>query len=159
MAVQSRDEAPPGVRRNPAALVSRWRLARQQTVAERLIAFALLAVSFVGVLLFGGGGVAQWLAVAPNWIGVGSAFVVQCLCTWVQWTFADLRWRSPWWLLAFGISSAGTLLGFWPLIYDPLINLLQWAQIPATTAPYFAGAILITGAGLLDYLPEQILTD
>jgi hypothetical protein len=142
-----------------AALFSRKQLARQQTATERFIAFLLLLVSFVGILVFGGGGTAQWLKLQPNVIGTAAALVVQLACTRVQWVFAAQRWRSPWWLLAFGVSTAGTLAGFWPLAHPWLVGALQWAQVPEATAPYIAGGLLIVGAALLDYLPEQILTD
>jgi hypothetical protein len=57
------------------------------------------------------------------------------------------------------VSSSGTLLGFWPLTHSPLSAALQWAQVPAASAPWLAGGLLVIAAGLLDYMPEQILTD
>jgi hypothetical protein len=138
MAVTSRNPEPDDEDRRPRgpALFSRKKLARQQTTTERLIAFALLAVSWIGVLIFGGGGIDNWLARTPVWAGFAAALVIQAICTRVQWVYAADRWRSPW-----------------------LMGVLQSAQMPAPTAPYFAGAVLIFAAGLLDYLPEQILTD
>jgi hypothetical protein len=154
--VRSRDtdETPRG-----PALFSRRELAKQQTATERFVALLLLLVSFVGIVLFGGGGVARWLALTPNLIGGASALAIQVVCTRVQWVYAAQRWHSPWWLAAFAVSASGTLLGFWPLTHAPVTVVLQWAQVPAATAPWFAGALLVIGAGLLDYLPEQILTD
>jgi hypothetical protein len=141
------------------ALFSRRQLARHQTATERFVAFALLALSWVGILIFGGGGIDAWVALAPVWAGFAAAAAVQGVCTRVQWVYAAARWRSPWWLLSFGVSTTGTLLGFWPLAHPWLSGVLQSAQVPADTAPYFAGAALIFLAGMLDYLPEQILTD
>jgi hypothetical protein len=160
MAVTSRNPDPDDDRRpRGPALFSRKKLARQQTTTERLIAFALLAVSWIGVLIFGGGGIDNWLARAPIVAGFIAALIIQGICTRVQWVYAADRWRSPWWLLSFGVSSAGTLAGFWPLAHPWLIGVLQSAQVPPQTAPYFAGFVLVFAAGLLDYLPEQILTD
>ena len=79
----------------------------------------------------------------PNAIGAASGFAVQCVCTRVQWIYASRRWGSSWWLIAF-ISIVGAL---------------EWARVPAATAPYIAGGPLVIDAGLLDYLPEQFLTD
>lgn len=160
MTVRARDQAhddEPAPR--GAAIFSRRQLARQQTATERFVAFVLLLVSFAGVIIFGGGGAAAWLALTPNAIGAVTAFVVQCVCTRVQWVYALQRWRSPGWLVAFGVSTAGTLLGFWPLAHPWLVGLLQLAQLPELSAQIVAGLLLIIGAGLLDYLPEQILTD
>jgi hypothetical protein len=141
------------------ALFSRKQLARQQTATERFVAFALLAVSWAGVLIFGGGGADAWLARSPLWAGFAAALVTQAICTRVQWVYATQRWRSPWWLVSFGISTTGTLLGFWPLVHPWVTGVLQSAQVPAATAPAFAGAILVFAAAALDYMPEQILTD
>jgi hypothetical protein len=148
----------PQTPRGPA-LFSRKQLARQQTATERLIAFVLLAFSWLGVLIFGGGGLDNWLARSPLWAGFAAALVTQAICTRVQWVYAAQRWRSPWWLISFGISTIGTLLGFWPLLHPWVTGVLQLAKVPAATAPIFAGVALILGAGLLDYLPEQILTE
>jgi hypothetical protein len=161
VAVRSHTPEPDDDDRRPRgpALFSRKRLARRQTTTERVIAFALLAVSWAGILIFGGGGIDSWLALTPIWAGFAAAVIVQGVCTWVQWTYAADRWRSPWWLLSFGLSTSGTLAGFWALAHPWLARVLQSAQVPPDTAPYFAGAMLVFFAGLLDYLPEQILTD
>lgn len=154
MSVQSRDERKPR-----AALFSRHGLAERQKGTERLIGIFLLVLSFAGGLIFGGGGVDTWLQLAPNLVGVGSSLAVQFLCTRVQWIYSLQRWRSPYWLIAFGISTGLSLLGFWPLLHGPLTGVLQDIDVPNWSAPYIAGVILVIGAGLLDYLPEQILTD
>lgn len=162
MSVQSRNYDPNEEReraRRGTALFSRTALARSQTTTERFVAFLFLALSFIGAVLFGGGGVEAWLQLAPNWVGAGAAFVGQIVCTRIQWTYAARRWRSLWWLLAFAVSTAGTLAGFWPLAHQPVVGVLTWAQVPAPTAVSLAGGLLVIGAGLLDYLPEQILTD
>jgi hypothetical protein len=151
-------EPEPEKPRGPA-IFSRKQLARQQTATERFVAFALLAVSWAGVLIFGGGGADAWLARSPLWAGFAAAFVTQAICTRVQWVYAAQRWHSPWWLISFGLSTTGTLLGFWPLVHPWVTGVLQSAQVPAQTAPAFAGALLVLAAGALDYLPEQILTD
>lgn len=165
------------LRQNPAAIFRRADLATQQSSTERLVAFFLLFLSFIGIMLFGSGGLGAWAALVGaigaalagqqvNWaaatpliVGTLSAAAVQVLCTRIQWIYANLRWYSPWWLIAFVISTGGTLLGFWPLVHQPVTAALQWAQVPADTAPWLAGAILCLAAGLLDFLPEQILTD
>jgi hypothetical protein len=153
-----RTQEEPEKPRGPA-LFSRKQLARQQTVTERFVAFALLAVSWVGALIFGGGGIGAWLAREPLWAGFAAAIVVQAICTRVQWVYAVQRWGSPWWLVAFAVSTGGTLAGFWPLTHPWLSGMLQSLQVPAQTAPAFAGGLLVLAAGLLDYLPEQILTE
>jgi len=158
MSVRQRDLSQDAEQARGAALFSRNALARQQTATERFVAFLLLLVSFIGIILFGGGGAGQWLQFAPSWAGAVSALVVQVVCTRVQWVYAAARWHSPWWLIAFGVSTIGTLLGFWPLAHPALVGVLSWAQVPTASAPLVAGATLIVGAGLLDYLPEQILT-
>lgn len=144
--------------RRGSALYSRRELAKGQTTTERFVAFLFLALSFIGATLFGGGGVEAWLKVQPNLIGAGSAFAVQCLCTRIQWIYAAQRWRSPWWLITFGLSTAGTLLGFWGLVHAPVAGALQAAQVPEQTAGIAAGILLTLAAGLLDYIPEQTLT-
>lgn len=141
-----------------AALFSRKDLARSQTTSERFVAFALLAISFGGSILFGGGGAESWLARAPNWIGLAAALIAQSLFTRWQWIYALKRWRSLWWLGAFAGSTAMTVAGFWPLTHPYLWAGLQAAQVPAQSAWWLAAVILVVLAGVLDFLPEQILT-
>lgn len=142
-----------------SALFKRDELARNQTAIERFIAGMLLLVSLAGSVLFGGGGFEAWRHLAPNWLGAAAALAVQILCTWAQWTYAEQRWGSYWWLAAFGVSLALTAAGFWPLAHPQFVAGLIWCQVPATTAPYIAGGLIVVLAGVLDYMPEQILTE
>lgn len=142
-----------------SAIFKRADLARNQTALERFIAGLLLLVSLAGSVLAGGGGVEAWRQLVPSWLGAAAALAVQLVCTWGQWTYAAKRWGSYWWLLAFGASLSMTVAGFWPLAHPSIVALLMWGQVPATTAPYIAGGLLVLLAGVLDYLPEQILTE
>lgn len=142
-----------------AAIFKRHELAQNQVTVERFVASALLLVSVVGSLLYGGGGVSAWRQLAPGWLGASAALALQGLCTWGQWTYADLRWRSAWWLLAFVLSLAMTVAGYWPLVHPWLVGLLRVCEVPETTAPAIAGGLIAFVAGVLDYLPEQILTE
>jgi hypothetical protein len=141
-----------------AALFSRKRLARQQTGFERFAAALLILISFVGSVLFGGGGVGAWRQLAPLWWGAGAALAIQGLCTWSQWIYSLQSWRSWKYDLAVVVSTGMTLAGFWGLLHPPLTTLLASWQVPAANAPYFAGGLLALVAGAIDIYPEKSLT-
>lgn len=162
MAVKHRDLGPEErPARRSASLVSRAALARQQPVVQRLIAFTVMAVSFAGAVLWGGGGAERWLTLTPNWAGAGAAFLVQAGCTYVQWTHCDDSW-NPWYLLALAVSTTTTVLGFWPLTHPALSGMVQSFAEPSPYAafygPWVAGLLIVLVAGVLDVLPEKILT-
>lgn len=163
MAVKYR-ETPITEERSPrrgAALVSRAALARQQPIIQRLIAFIVMALSFAGAVIWGGGGAERWLAMNPSLVGAAAAFLLQAGCTTAQWIFCD-DWWNPWYIIALLVSTTTTLLGFWPLTHEALSGMIQSMTEPSPYAvyygPWIAGLLIILVAGGLDILPERILT-
>lgn len=128
-------------------------LAQAQPAIYRLLAVLLWLLSFSGnVLLFGGGWdayIAAWtVGTWPGVIGEALAlsFAYQVVCTLVQFVFCK-RWWNPLYLLALFASFVPSLLGYAPLIVEPLADLTP-------------RAILYTGLGLVlllaDIVPERI---
>ena len=144
--------------RRGAAIVSRAALAKHQPTIERGAAFAILIVSFVGSILFGGG-VEKWLILQPNWPIAAAAFVSQGIMSYFQWVYAHNRPPIYWILIA--ASSALTIGGFWPLAHPGITEWLQWLAGDSAIAPYstwLAGCAIIGFALAIDIIPEQILT-
>lgn len=148
--ISDRDDGP--------AILSRRGLARQQRGALRLIAAVLIGSSIAGAVLWGGGGVGPWLALAPNWVGVAAAGILQGIVSWLQYVFCERGFRSPVYTFALGISTTLSTLGYWPLIGPALIAFLRWAQVPDYSAPIVAGIAVFILLGLIDIIPEKILT-
>jgi hypothetical protein len=159
MAVKAREkQSEPDDAPRRAALFSRRRLARQQTAFEQFVAWLLLIISFVGSALLGGGGVESWVRWQPNlWIA-GAALAFQGMLTYVQWIYAEQRWQAWQYLAAVLASSGLTTAGYWQLVYPWGAKLLTGWQVPAATAPYLAGGLIIVAALLIDIFPEQTLT-
>lgn len=157
MAVKS--HTPDDEERRGAALFSRRRLARQQTYLEQFTAWLLLLISFVGSVLLGGGGVAAWVAWAPNLWLAGSALALQGWLTYVQWVYALHGWSSWRYSAAVIVSSAMTAGGYWGLAHPWMTGLLTSWQVPPANAPYIAGGLVIVAAGLIDVYPERTLTE
>lgn len=155
MTVRSRDISD---RDDSPAILSRSGLARQQRGALRLIAALLIGSSIAGAVLWGGGGVGPWLALTPNWVGVVAAGVLQGIVTWLQYVFCEHGGRSPVYMLALGVSTTLSTLGYWPLLSPGLIALLLLAQVPSYSAPIVAGVALFLLLGAIDVIPEKILT-
>lgn len=159
------DEPPPR-RRSSAALFKRGTFTRQQTGVRRFLAVSLFLLSVAGAVIWGGGGPAQWAAFQPLIWGIIGALVLQGLTTYGQWVFGGpgWAWLNPLYLVCWGISTATTVLGYWPLVHPWLSGRIQAAfGGPATTLGYYApwlasGIIVIVAAGL-DWLPEQTLLD
>ncbi len=122
MAVASREIREEEPRK--AAIVSRASLAKQQPMVKRGLAFGLFGASVVGSLLWGGGGLAAWLAMHPNTGEVLAAIAAQVVCSAVQWVWCHDGW-NPYYLAALAVSSGTTTLGFWPLVHPSLTRMLQ----------------------------------
>lgn len=149
-----------GTKRGRASIVSRATLARRQPMIQRLLALLIFGVSLVGALLWGGGGAERWLALSPLWIGVIATFVVQAICTGVQWVFCS-DWYNPYYLIALGVSTLTTVLGYWPLTHGALSAMIEQMAGEAAVGYYagwIAGAVITLAAILTDILPEKILT-
>jgi hypothetical protein len=138
------------------ALFSGRKLAGQQSGLERFVAILLLLLSLAGSVLAGGGGVEAWAALRPLWWGALAALALQGVLSYVQWVYCT-RWASWQYLSAVAVSSALTLIGFWPLAHPWLVGVLEWARVPAAMAPNYAGALLIVVALGIDLFPERTL--
>lgn len=161
MAVSQREEAQEAQearRGRGTAIISRARLARQQTALEQVTAVLLLLLSLAGSLLAGGGGVEAWLSGRPAAWPAVAAGVVQFGLTAVQWIYAAQGWRSWRYLAAVAGSSALTLVGFWPLAWPWLTAVALWLQVPSANAPAVAGGALVLASVALDIWPERTLT-
>jgi hypothetical protein len=136
------------------AIFSARRLARQQTGFEQFMAVVLLFVSLIGSIIAGGGGVERWAAGEfLIWTAL-AAFALQCVLSYVQYVYCA-HWGSWQYLIAVSVSLALTLVGYWPLAHPWLVDALIWARVPAATAPYWAGGLLvIVGLGV-DLFPER----
>jgi len=157
MAITSREIKEEEPRR--AAIVSRAALAKQQPLVKRGLAFGLFGASVGGSLLWGGGGLAAWLALHPNWGGVLAAIAAQVVCSAVQWVWCHDGW-NPYYLVALAVSSATTALGFWPLVHPGLTRMLQSLDGALWTfyGPHIAGVLIVLGALIADIYPEKVLT-
>lgn len=159
MALSQREEAQEAQERGRGpAIISRARLARQQTALEQITAVLLLLLSLAGSLLAGGGGVEAWLSGKPAAWPAVAAGLLQLGLTAVQWIYAGASWRSWRYILAVAGSSGLTLAGFWPLAHPWMTAVALWAQLPAANASAAAGAALVLAALALDIWPERTLT-
>jgi hypothetical protein len=151
---EARDEKPTEEKPRGTAIFSARRLARQQTGFEQFMAVVLLFVSVIGSTIAGGGGVERWAAGQfILWTAV-AAFALQCVLSYVQYVYC-VQWTSWQYLVAVAVSLTLTLIGYWPLAHPWLVDVLIWARVPALTAPYWAGALLvIVGLGI-DLFPER----
>lgn len=156
MSVRSRELGDEAERPRGPALFSGAKLARQQSGFERFVAVLLLLVSLAGSVLAGGGGVSRWLELSPIWWGAGAALVVQALLSYVQWIYAA-TWKRWQYLGAVLVSSALTIIGYWPLAHPWLVSVLQSAQVPALTAQVLGGVLLAVAAMGADVFPEKTL--
>lgn len=158
MSVRSRNFNTEEEERRPRgpAIFSARRLARQQTGLERFAAVLLLIVSLVGSVLAGGGGVQRWLELRPVVWGALAAGIFQLVLSYVQYTYC-LDWRNWKYLLAVVLSTGLTLAGYWPLAHPWLVGVLEWARVPKSPAPYWAGGLLILVALGVDLFPERTL--
>ncbi|NTV62579.1 MAG: hypothetical protein HGA65_03450 [Oscillochloris sp.] len=142
-----------------SAIVSRAALARRQPTVMRGLALGLYGVSVAGAVIWGGGGMAAWMAFIPNVPGLLATLAAQAVCSGVQWVFAHNPW-NPYYLAALAVSSATTTLGFWPLVHPGLAHMIQsWGGAVWTFyGPYLAGVMIILGAIIADIYPERVLT-
>lgn len=142
-----------------ASIFSRSKLAQWQPMIKRGLAFGLWGISIGGSLLWGGGGLAAWMTLTPNWGGVLTAVAAQVVCSVVQWVWCH-TWWNPYYLAALAVSSGTTTLGFWPLVHPGLTRMLQSLDGSLWTfyGPYIAGGIMILGALVADIYPEKVLT-
>ena len=143
-----------------AAIISRTALSSHQPMITRALAGSLWGVSLVGGLLWAGGGVPPWLALAPNWWGVGAALACQLVCSCVQWVWCHDGW-NPYYLLALAVSSTTTALGYWPILHPPLATVIaaQDGAVWHQGGSYIAGTLIVIGAIIADIYPEKVLTN
>lgn len=128
-------------------------LAKAQPVVENTAAIIILGVSIVGSLLWGAGGWERLRNGEGDWVGLVAALCLQLLCSGVQYIYAE-RVFSPQYLASLGLSSATTVMGYWPLT-SPILSAWIAPVIPAPLVVWATGALLTLIAVLADTIPER----
>lgn len=77
------------------ALFRRPDFNQHQPTVERGVAIFLLILSWLGTLLWGGGGWEAWSVIQPYPPGLTLGLVLQGICTGIQWVYSN-RWGSLW---------------------------------------------------------------
>jgi hypothetical protein len=137
-----------------SAVVSRAQLERGRGRVERLTAYVVLLVSFVGtvVALHGGWGVVLTSGLQVRALAGG--VLLQIVLTWLQWSYHHIRalcWGSRL------IDAAFTAYGYGPLFIVALVGYLTERSIPQ---PLFAGWFILGLVSLLlAWYPESRLVD
>lgn len=149
MTVQQRD-----IGQADATIVTARALARQQPLFERIVAGVLMALSFGGTALWGGGGWGAWATLNPSWVGLLLGLTAQAVLSYSQYIYCErvLQWR---YLVPLILSSALTIAGYLPLVYDSLSGWVSVWGGPAIT-PALTVIIVTVPAVWLDMVPERI---
>lgn len=134
-----------------SAIFNAARLTRQQPYFERAIGGALLGLSIAGtVALFNG----KWGGPTPAALAGG--LFVQGLLTYAEWMYRARR--TSWQYLAALLIDAGlSVLGYMPIVADPLLALSKGIGLSDTPGRIAATLFILGAAGLLAYIPERIL--
>ena len=135
----------------PSAVFSASRLIGQQPYFERAIGGVLLGLSIAGTIaLFNG----KWTQ--PTLGAFAAGLFVQTLLTYVEWMYRSRR--TGWQYLAALLIDAGlSVLGYMPIVADPLLALFKSIGIADASGRIGATLFIIAAAGLLAYVPERIL--
>jgi len=135
------------------ALFRRPDFNQHQPTVERGVAIFLLILSWLGTLLWGGGGWEAWSVIQPYPPGLTLGLVLQGICTGIQWVYSN-RWGSLWYLGSVLASTSSTVAGYFPLV---LLGLPLLGYQPTGTAWWVTLGLTIIAGLLLDILPERIL--
>jgi hypothetical protein len=140
-------------RASNTAMVSRTVFTQHRTNTQRALAISLFVGSVSGAAIWGGGGIAAWVALTPNLVGLGFALALQVALSWAQLIYSD-RPKSVPYIGSLLISSSMTLAGYIPLV---LVGLAS-ASIPAWS---FWGVVAlvatVVACALADIVPERTL--
>lgn len=164
MAVKSYDPEDDGARpRRGSGLFRRAALNRQRGRARRVFAGILYILSFIGAVIWGGGGVDTWLALTISWWGLLGAVALQVAFTYGQWVFGGADWFNPFYLACLIGSTTTTVLGYGPIVHPRLTAWVERVAGTESIAGYYAwwlaGGIIVAVALFADWLPEQELLD
>jgi hypothetical protein len=136
-----------------SALFRRTSFTRLQPSVERAVALFLLALSWLGTVLWGGGGWEAWSVLRPYVPGLALGLVLQTFCTGIQWVYSN-RWGSLWYLGTVLASTGSSVAGYFPLA---LLSLPLFGFQPTGVAWWVTLGVSILAGLLLDILPERIL--
>lgn len=146
--------APPSGARKQSAIVTHAQIERGRGRVERLTAYIVLLVSFVGTVVALHGGWAIVLAGGFQWRALAGGVLLQLILTWLQWSYHHAR------VLCWGsrlVDAALTAYGYGPLFIVALVSYLVERSIPQ---PLFVGwSILGLVSLLLAWYPESRLVD
>jgi hypothetical protein len=150
----SGERAGEGKKTKQSAVVSRAQLERGRGRVERLTAYIVLLVSFVGTIVALHGG---WEVVLTSGLQVRAlvgGVLLQVVLTWLQWSYHHIRalcWGSRL------VDAALTAYGYGPLFIVALVGYLTERSIPQ---PLFAGWFILGLVSLLlAWYPESRLVD
>lgn len=142
----------------PSAVITRTRLKSQRSVIERVMAWLVLLVSFLGsiAMLHGGFGplVRSIVDRQPNQAALIGGVLIQLLLTFLEWYYFDIP------LIAWGAriaDTATTAIGYGPLFLASLITLLYNRGIEQPLLPAW-GVIVLVSLGIA-WFPESRLVD
>lgn len=151
-------------RRKRTAIIDGTRLASARTPLEQGIAWALLALSFIGAVLAFNGNRPWPLSVAAVCLGIGLQLVVTAL----EWVYQPKRTGlTGWYLVPLLFGAGSTLIGLGQYILPYLERSL--ASVAALRAPLASSGIpaytvtawvvLLIVALIVEIAPEAILVD
>lgn len=142
------------VRSKQSAVVTRAQIERQRGAVERVLAFVVLLLSFLGTVVAFHGGWGPVLAFQISVAATGGGIALQIVLTWLQWSYRHvplLRWSS------IAVDTALTALGYGPLVV-PWLG-VQLAARGVGGSLYVAWAIVGLASFLPAWYPESRLVE
>lgn len=152
--VRSAPMATEGKGRKQSAVISRAQLERGRGRVERLTAYLVLIVSFVGTVVALHGGWDVILISGLQLRALAGGVLLQLVLTWLQWSYHHIRalcWGSRL------VDAAFTAYGYGPLFIVALVGYLVERSIPQPL--FVAWSILGLVSLLLAWYPESRLVD
>ncbi len=145
-------------RRKASAVVSRERLRKQRGGIERATAWIVLFISVFGTIAALAGGwtplISGIVTLKPQWAAIAGGLAIQVLLTFLEWYYFDQPMIA--WPARLG-DTIMTALGYGPLVFVALINLLASRNVPQFE--YVAWGIIGLVSLLIAWYPESRLVD